>query len=78
MARTYASPTVTRALDAAMLLTPEGLPARLFRRQVENQLLLQCGFFLGEPSSRPAVCVKLTGWTEDGFLPSWIRPVKTP
>ena len=69
MARTYSTPTVARALDAAMFLTPAGLPATEFKRELEHRLIDACQFASGRGIVPRKNVVRIKTWEDRQF---WI------
>ncbi len=67
MARTFSNPTVTRALDAVMFMAPVGLPATLFKRELEDRLLKECQFNVGVVPDRPLGTLAVTRWEQSRF-----------
>jgi hypothetical protein len=67
MARTFSSPTVARALDAAMFSAPTGLPATAFRKELEHRLMDECHFNVGEVPGRRPDSVRLKSWEDCRF-----------
>lgn len=76
MARTFSTPTVARALDAAMFSAPTGLPAAAFKRELEHRLIDECHFNVGQIPGRRHDLVRVRSWEECRFGIGLIR-VKT-
>lgn len=68
MARTFSNPTVARALDAAMFLTPTGMPATAFKRELECRLMHECQFNSGRVPPRNLDKVRVGSWAEHQFF----------
>lgn len=67
MARTFANPTVTRALDAVMFMTPVGLPSALFKQELEDRLMNECQFKVGMIFDRRHDVMPIRSWEQSQF-----------
>ncbi len=67
MARTFANPTVTRALDAVMFMTPVGLPSTLFKQELEDRLMNECQFNVGMIFDRRHDVLQIRSWEQSQF-----------